>query len=233
MGLANKSIARRIASLRGFFRYLAANKFISHDPTDQLSSPKPAKTLPKVLSISDVTTLLGYCPNNSALALRNSAMLHLLYASGLRVTELVKLTVAGLNLNAGYVRILGKGSKERLVPFGGEANRRIKDYLETSRKELLKKRRSDLLFVTARGSGMTRTRFWQIIQETCLRLNFPKQTSPHALRHSFATHLVENGADLRTVQLLLGHADIATTQIYTHVDGKRLRTAHKKFHPRG
>lgn len=234
MGLAPKSISRRLATFRGFFRYLVANKLITSDPTIDLNSPKPPKPLPKVLSVSEVSALLAHSTtHSSSLSLRNDAMMHLLYASGLRVSELIGVTVAGINLNAGYVRILGKGSKERLVPFGKTACEKIEEYMETGRKELLQKRQCDLLFVTARGKGMTRTRFWQIIQERCLGLDFKKKISPHSLRHSFATHLVENGADLRTVQLMLGHADIATTQIYTHVDARRLRSAHKKFHPRG
>jgi len=219
--------------MRGFFRHLAAQKISGHDPTLNLSAPKLARTLPKCLNIGEVSELLQSQAANAPLELRNNAMLHLLYASGLRVSELVNLPVSGINLNGGYLKILGKGNKERLVPFGSQAMERIRDYTAGARGLILKKRRSDLLFVTARGKGMTRTRFWQIIQERCRRLGIKKRVSPHSLRHSFATHLVENGADLRTVQLMLGHADIATTQIYTHVDGRRLRQAHKQFHPRG
>jgi integrase/recombinase XerD len=160
-------------------------------------------------------------------------MLHLLYGTGLRVSELVTVPVAGMNLTSGYVRVLGKGSKERLVPFGEEAKEKIELYITHGRPLLLKKKASKFLFVTNRATAMTRLRFWQIIQEVCLAKGIHKKISPHALRHSFATHLVENGADLRTVQLMLGHSDISTTQIYTHVDSRRLKAVHRQFHPRG
>ncbi len=232
-GVSSKSISRRVSAYRSFFRYLVSNGIINRDPTCDLSLPKHGKTLPKVLTISEVNELLTGAGVSGPLALRNSAMLHLLYATGVRVSELVNVTVAGINMSSGYVRVLGKGNKERLVPFGVAAKGKIEEYLQFGRKLILKKRTSDYLFVTARGTSMTRLRFWQIIQETCLRQGVKKKVSPHSLRHSFATHLVENGADLRSVQLMLGHADISTTQIYTHVDSSRLRTAHKKFHPRG
>jgi integrase/recombinase XerD len=160
-------------------------------------------------------------------------MLHLLYATGIRVSELVKLPVPGLNIAGGYVRVLGKGAKERLVPFGEVAREHIETYLSEARPRLLKGRTSDFLFVTRSAKAMTRLRFWQIIQETAFAMGIRKKISPHMLRHSFATHMLEHGADLRSVQLMLGHADIATTQIYTHVDSDRLKSIHKRFHPRG
>lgn len=231
-GIAPRSSARRVSALRSFFRFLRRENLINHDPSALLDLPKPGRSLPKVLTISEVNRLLTPPAQPTPLALRNHAMLHLLYASGLRVSELVKLPVSGVN-QAGHLRVLGKGSKERLIPFGQAAGQALATYITQGRPRLLKKRRSDMLFVTARGGAMTRLRFWQIIRE-CARLNgIAKLISPHILRHSFATHLLEHGADLRAVQMMLGHADIATTQIYTHVDAARLKAVHSKFHPRG
>ncbi len=230
-GVASRSSARRVSALRAFFRFLRRENLISHDPSALLDLPKPGRPLPKVLTISEVNRLLAPPPEPTPLALRNHAMLHLLYASGLRVSELVKLPVAGVN-RAGHLRVLGKGSKERLIPFGQAAGQALAIYITQGRPRLLKKRRSDFLFVTARGSAMTRLRFWQIIREWAKANGIEKSISPHILRHSFATHLLEHGADLRAVQMMLGHADIATTQIYTHVDAARLKAVHHKFHPR-
>jgi len=231
-GCSSRSNARRLSAMRLFFRFLISEKLLSQDPSQGISLPKLKKTLPKSLSLLEVNRLLEAGTDQSPLNLRNTAMLHLLYATGLRVSELVKIPVAGVNMTAGYVRVIGKGSKERLVPFGDEARERIEYYLQSGRPQLLKARISDYLFVTNRGTGMTRLRFWQIIQESCLAKGITKQISPHTLRHAFATHLVENGADLRSVQMMLGHTDIATTQIYTHVDISRLKSCHRKFHPR-
>ncbi|MBU0730173.1 MAG: site-specific tyrosine recombinase XerD [Proteobacteria bacterium] len=232
-GLSSRSMARRVSTLRAFFRFLLAEKIITKDPTGIIDLPKPKRTLPKVLTITEVSTLLEGPDSGIPLDLRNTAMLHLLYASGMRVSELVKLPVASLNITAGHLRVLGKGSKERLIPFGEQARDKITIYLEDGRGRILNHRHSDFLFVTKRGTAMTRLRFWQIIQETATRAGIRKKISPHVLRHSFATHLLENGADLRSVQLMLGHSDIATTQIYTHVDSNRLKSIHQKFHPRG
>ncbi len=228
-----KSSARKLSAIRQFFYFLAAENITTIDPTSGIDLPKIKKSLPKSLNFSDVTLLLESTDVTSPLSLRNTAMLHLLYGTGLRVSELVKIPVSGMNLTSGYVRVIGKGSKERLVPFGEEAKEKIESYIAHGRPLLLKKRISDFLFVTNRATAMTRLRFWQIIQEICLVKGINKKVSPHSLRHSFATHLVENGADLRTVQLMLGHSDISTTQIYTHVDSRRLKAIHQKFHPRG
>jgi integrase/recombinase XerD len=160
-------------------------------------------------------------------------MLFLLYSTGLRVSELVQLPLAACNLAAGFVRVMGKGNKERLIPFGNQAKEKIENYLKTARPLILKGKRSNYLFITARGSCMTRLRFWQIVRKTALAAGIDKEISPHMLRHSFATHLLSHGADLRAVQMMLGHADVATTQIYTHIDQDRLKNIHKKFHPRG
>lgn len=186
-----------------------------------------------MLSVSEVTELLEAINGSDPLSLRNAAMLYLLYATGLRVTELVSLPVAVLNMNAGFLRVLGKGSKERLVPFGDMAREKIEAYLKSARSKILKGRVSDFLFVTHRGTAMTRMRFWKIIRETALAAGIKKKINPHMLRHSFATHLLEHGADLRSVQIMLGHSDIVTTQIYTHVDKNRLKSIHQKYHPRG
>lgn len=228
-----KSSARKLSAIRQFFHFLAAENMTIIDPTSGVELPKIKKSLPKSLNVHEVSALLESTDIKSPLSLRNTAMLHLLYGTGLRVSELVKVPVSGLNLTSGYVRVLGKGSKERLVPFGEEAKEKIDLYLGLGRPLLLKGRSSAFLFVTNRAKAMTRLRFWQIIQEVCLARGINKKISPHSLRHSFATHLVENGADLRTVQLMLGHSDISTTQIYTHVDSRRLKTVHQKFHPRG
>ena len=231
-GIANRSNARRLSCLRSFFRFLLAEKIIGQDPTCILDIPKSGRSLPTDLSVAEVDMLLAGPGEKTDLTLRNTAMLHLLYATGMRVSELVTLPLAALNLNAGFVRVLGKGTKERLVPFGEEAKDKLLLYLQHSRGRLLKAKKSRAMFVTSRGAAMTRLRFWQIIQETAYAAGIAKKISPHMLRHSFATHLLAQGADLRSVQLMLGHADIATTQIYTHVDTGRLQAVHRKFHPR-
>ena len=232
-GISHRSNARRISCLRAFFRFLLAERLISDDPSQLIELPKPGRPLPKVLSITEVDQLLASPEDTAPLTLRNNAMLHLLYATGMRVSELVNMPTAAMNLNSGFVRVLGKGTKERLVPFGEEARDRVGRYMQESRPKLLKQRSSDFLFVSGRAKPLTRLRFWQIIREIALQKNINKKISPHILRHSFATHLLTNGADLRWVQMMLGHADIATTQIYTHVDSDRLKNLHQKFHPRG
>lgn len=231
-GISLRSNGRRLSTLRGFFRFLLAEKLITTDPTKILELPKSSRILPEDLSVAEVDRLLAGSRGLLPVSLRNSAMLHLLYATGMRVSELVSLPLMSININAGFVRVLGKGSKERLVPFGEEAKDKISGYLRHGRGLLLNGKKSTSLFVTARGKAMTRIRFWQIIRETALRAGITKKISPHMLRHSFATHLLARGADLRSVQLMLGHADIATTQIYTHVDSGRLQEIHRKFHPR-
>ena len=231
--VALRSNARRISALRAFFRFLAAEGFIAADPLRHIDLPKPRRHLPDTLSVDEVSRLLAAAVDPSPLGLRNAAMLHLLYASGLRVSELVGLPAAAVNLEAGRLRVFGKGAKERLVPFGEEATARLRAWLERGRPRLLKGRRADHLFVTRSGRPMTRVRFWQIIKQMVTACGIEKRVSPHTLRHSFATHLLAGGADLRSVQMMLGHADIATTQIYTHVDSDRLRDIHRRFHPRG
>jgi len=231
--LSSRTLGRHICTLRAFCRFLLAEGHIQVDPTGLIDHPKSGRKLPHVLTEAEVNELLAVSPGLHPLALRNTAMLHLLYATGMRVSELVKLPTAAVNLVAGYIRVLGKGSKERLIPFGEETRARLNDYIRQGRPLLMKRRTSDFLFVTNRGTAMSRLRFWQIIRERALITGITKKISPHLLRHSFATHLLQHGADLRSVQIMLGHADIATTQIYTHVDRDRLKAVHARFHPRG
>ncbi len=230
--LTSRSLSRKLSCFRAFFRFLVSEGLLAADPTAYLDTPKLGRSLPKVLSTSEVDQLL-HSSSTSPLAQRNQAMLHLLYATGLRVSELISLPLAAVNMQSGFVRVIGKGDKERLVPFGKQAKEILGSYLKKERPLLLKKKRSPLVFITSRGTGMTRARFWQIIRERAAAAGINKKISPHMLRHSFASHLLAHDADLRAVQMMLGHADIATTQIYTHVDSDRLKAIHQKFHPRG
>jgi len=232
-GISARSHARRLAALRAFFQFLIQQGTLTVNPLAEIDTPKIGQSLPKVLSETEVNTLLRRPALPTPLALRNHAMLHLLYASGLRVSELVNLQITSCNLTTGHLRILGKGDKERIVPFSAATSEVLREYLEHVRPLLLKGKRSPLLFCSNRGTAMTRNRFWQIIRETALTAGISKEISPHILRHSFATHLLAGGADLRAVQMMLGHSDIATTQIYTHVDTGRLKSIHRRFHPRG
>jgi integrase/recombinase XerD len=228
-----RSISRLVASLRRFYRYALRENKLSVDPTLQIESPKLPRSLPKSLSEEEVEALLDAPDLGEALGLRDRAMLEILYASGLRVSELVGLKVTEVSLNEGVIRVTGKGSKTRLVPMGEEAVEWISRYLKESRPEILQKRLSDSLFVTARAAAMTRQAFWYLIKRYALVAGIHKPMSPHVLRHAFATHLLNHGADLRVVQMLLGHADISTTQIYTHVARERLKRLHSMHHPRG
>ena len=227
------SAARRVSSLKRFYRYCLRERLIDADPTLRLDPPKRVPRFPKTLSETDVEALLAAPDAATPLGQRDRAMLEALYATGLRVSELVGLKLFEVDLQAGVVRVFGKGSKERLVPLGEEAVSSLRGYLSSSRKILLGKRSSDALFVTGRGGGMTRQAFWHLIRRYGARAIPGKKLSPHVLRHAFATHLINHGADLRVVQLLLGHADISTTQIYTHVARERLKQLHAKHHPRG
>ncbi len=206
---------------------------MQQNPFAAVDLPKSGRTLPKALTLSEIKQLLSPPVKLSPYTLRDSAMLYLLYSTGLRVSELVQLPIVACNISAGFVRVVGKGNKERLIPFGDQAKEKIEIYLKTSRSLILNGKRSNSLFITRRGSCMTRLRFWQIVRKSALAAGITKDISPHMLRHSFATHLLSHGADLRSVQLMLGHSDIATTQIYTHIDQERLKSTHKKFHPRG
>lgn len=228
-----RSISRLIASLRRFYRYCLREALLTTDPTEQIDSPKLPRALPKSLNEDEVEALLKAPDIHEPLGLRDRAMLEILYASGLRVSELVGLKVTEVSLSEGVIRVTGKGSKTRLVPMGELAVEWISRYLRESRPEILQKRLSDSLFVTQRGSAMTRQAFWYLIKRYALLAGISKPLSPHVLRHAFATHLLNHGADLRVVQMLLGHSDISTTQIYTHVARERLKQLHSMHHPRG
>jgi integrase/recombinase XerD len=232
-GIKTRSNSRRLAALRTFFSFAVERGLIDADPLTHINAPKIGQTLPKALSIAEVDALLFLPEKTNPLLLRNHAMLHLLYATGIRVSELVNLPVNSCNLGSCHVRILGKGSKERMVPFSEITREKIEDYLQRARPFILKGRPSPILFVSNRGKAMGRARFWQIIKGWALAAGIEKKVSPHMLRHSFATHLLAGGADLRAVQMMLGHSDISTTQIYTHVDASRLKSVHQRFHPRG
>lgn len=228
-----RSISRLIASMRRFYRYALRENLISTDPTLQIESPKLPRSLPKSLNEQEVEDLLNAPNTSESIGLRDRAMLELLYASGLRVSELVTVKVNEVSTQDGVVRVTGKGSKTRLVPMGQEAADWIDKYLKQARPEILQKHLCDSLFVTNRASAMTRQAFWYLIKRYALLAGITKHMSPHVLRHAFATHLLNHGADLRVVQMLLGHADISTTQIYTHVARERLKKLHSEHHPRG
>ncbi|MDA9919967.1 site-specific tyrosine recombinase XerD [bacterium] len=232
-GSSHRSISRLLSSLRSFYQYLVREGDVSSDPTQHLDRPKPSRPLPKSLSESEVDQLLNAPDASLVVEHRDLAMLEVLYASGLRVSELVGLTLPQLSLNQGVVRVFGKGGKERLVPLGEAAIETVTDYLGATRQALLKDRQSDVLFLSNRGKVMTRQTFWYRIKIYAKRAGIDPNLSPHTLRHAFATHLINHGADLRVVQMLLGHSDLTTTQIYTHVARSRMQALHEKHHPRG
>jgi len=228
-----RSVSRLIASLRRFYRYCLREHLLEVDPTLQIDSPKLPRSLPKSLNEEEVENLLAAPDTNEPTGLRDRAMLELLYASGLRVSELVTIKVTEVSAQDGVVRVTGKGSKTRLVPMGEEAADWIIRYLKYARPKILQRKMSDALFVTNRAAAMTRQAFWYLIKRYALQAGIHKPMSPHVLRHAFATHLLNHGADLRVVQMLLGHSDISTTQIYTHVARERLKSLHSAHHPRG
>jgi len=228
-----RSTARFLSGVRGFYRYLLREKLIAVDPTLQVEMPQLGRPLPKSLSEADVEALLTAPDLSEAIGQRDRAMLEVLYACGLRVTELISLTLDQVNLRQGVLRVMGKGSKERLVPMGEEAIVWVERYLRDARNELLNGRPSDVLFPSLRGEQMTRQTFWHRIKHQASVAGISVSLSPHTLRHAFATHLLNHGADLRVVQMLLGHSDLSTTQIYTHVARARLQEMHAKHHPRG
>ena len=230
-GISARSVARALAALRGFFRFLVAERHLKHDPTENLDNPKLWSTLPKSMHPSEVDDLLAAPDCSKPDGLRDAAMLELLYATGLRVSELIKVKLEDVVLDAGFLRTFGKGSKERIVPFGDSARAAITAYMERSRPDF-NTHNSVYLFLTNRGRPMTRQTFWMKIVKYARKAGIRSHISPHVLRHSFATHLLENGADLRSVQLMLGHSDISTTQIYTHVSRARLQKMYDQYHPR-
>lgn len=231
-GLSVRSQARLLSALRTCYRFLVSEGICKGDPTHEIEMPKMTRKLPEFLSIEEVDDLLSQPPVDIPRGLRDRAMLETLYATGLRVSELVQLRLENIDRRLGCVRALGKRRKERLVPLGDQALDAIGRYLEEAREKLLSGRRSAFLFVTSRGRGMTRQAFWKNLKRYAAAAGISKNISPHKLRHSFATHLLERGADLRSVQAMLGHADIATTEIYTHVNATRLRKVYDRFHPR-
>lgn len=232
-GARPRSTARQLSSFRRFFRYLVREGGIHEDPTAQIAMPKIGRSLPKSLTEEEVESLLGAPVVSDPLGNRDRTMLEVLYATGLRVSELVNLGHSQVNLNQGVIRILGKGSRERLIPLGEEAVRWLTEFEHGPRGEILLERQTDFLFPTRRGDRMTRQAFWHIIKRYARKAGISKELSPHTLRHAFATHLLNHGADLRVVQMLLGHSDLSTTQIYTHVARERMKELHAQHHPRG
>ncbi len=228
--LASTTIARKIACLRGFYDHLHAKGQIKNNPVAKLDAIKRKQSLPQVLSEQEVDKLLS-APNGDYLGLRDKAMLEVLYATGMRVSEMLSLDIGDIELDAGFVRCRGKGDKERIVPLGNIAKKALEDYLALSRPKLLKKK-NNAYFLNNRGDRLSRVGFWKLIKAYTKEAGITKDVSPHTLRHSFATHLLKNGADLRTVQELLGHADIATTQLYTHLSQSRIRQVYREAHPR-
>ncbi len=232
-GLSARSRARTLVALRTFHRFLLAEGYATANPTSQIQAPRTLSSLPKTLSPEEVERLLAVPSGDSSLDQRDRAMFDLLYATGLRVSELVGLKVSDLQLDVGYLTAFGKGSKQRIVPMGESALNELRNYLAQGRPLLDKGRGSSILFLNRSGNGLTRQGFWKIIKRRALQGGISKNITPHTLRHSFATHLLDNGADLRAVQTMLGHVDISTTQIYTHVTRERLKRLHAQIHPRG
>ena len=232
--LGSKTVARKLSSLKSFFRYLVFKSIIPNDPSSEVETPKLLKSIPKSISEKEVEALLAAPDEKTDIGLRDKTMIETLYSCGLRISELTNLELLNLNLRQGVIRVIGKGQKERLVPMGDQLIGLLELYISSSRKNLLNKRHSDFLFLSTRGQRMTRQSFWHRIKHYCLASGFePDKISPHVLRHAFATHLLNNGADLRVVQLLLGHSDLNTTQIYTEVARQRLKRLHTEHHPRG
>lgn len=232
-GISARAQARKLSALRGFYKFLLAERHVPSDPTALVTGPKLPRKLPHVLSFAEVETLLTAPDQSTPRGVRDTAMIQLLYASGLRVSELVGLKISDVDLDQSYVSVLGKGEKRRLVPFGEVARDAMLRYVREVRPRWAGRADSAHLFITERGTGMTRQGFWKLLGRYARTAGIDKPISPHKLRHSFATHLLERGADLRSVQTMLGHADIATTQVYTHVTAEHLRATHGRFHPRG
>ncbi len=231
-GLSGNSISRALVAIKMFYKFLAQERFIKDDVAGILESPKLIRPLPNVLNVAEVTKLLQTPDTKSWMGIRDRAALELMYATGMRVSEMVELSTGTLNLDMGFIKCKGKGDKERMVPIGSEARGAVSRYLDKVRPSLLKSRTDNHLFLTRLGKKVSRQSFWKMMKKYALTAKIRKEITPHTLRHSFATHLLERGADLRVVQEMLGHSDIATTQIYTHIDKGRLKSIHKQFHPR-
>ncbi len=232
-GISPRSQARILSALRGFYKFLVREKVLAENPLPQLRNPKILPRLPAILTAEEVEKLLAQPNCQTSLGIRDRAMLELLYATGLRVSELVHLSLNDVNLDLGYVRTKGKGGKERIIPLGGKARRALLEYLQGPRRQIREIKEEGTLFLGKRGRGISRQGFWKIIKKYAWAAGIKKKITPHILRHSFATHLLERGADLRSVQSMLGHANIATTQIYTHVSRDHLKQIHRRYHPRG
>ena len=232
-GLAASSIRQNVVSLKIFFRFLCNNKILSEDIAEGLFSPKPEQLLPKTINQKDVKQLLESIETSDPLGMRDRALIELLYSSGLRLGEIMEALLENLYLEEGHIRVTGKGNKTRIVPIGKKALVEINNYLDKGRKKLVNSKSTSHIFLSIRGKKLSPSRIWQIVKERSKRADIKSPINPHQLRHSFATHLLSGGADLRIIQELLGHADISTTQTYTHVDEKGLKKVHKKFHPRG
>jgi integrase/recombinase XerD len=231
-GLAASTVSRSLASIRSFFHFLLKERYVQENPANDMESPKQEKKLPKVISMSEIDFLLKQPDETKTSGIRDKAMLELLYATGIRVTELIDLCINDVNTESGYIRCLGKGSKERIVPIGTLAIQKVKDYIGKGRPKMVKELNEQALFVNQHGHRLTRQGFWKILKKYARQAGINKEITPHTLRHSFATHLLENGADLRSVQEMLGHADISTTQIYTQVSKRKLRDVYERSHPR-
>ncbi len=232
-GLAASSIRQIIVILKIFFRHLAGKGFIAANIADDLPTPRPDRMLPKTLNENEVELLLESIGTDTPLGMRDRAILELLYASGLRLSEIINALLENMYLEEGFIRVTGKGNKTRVIPVGKRARQTIEHYLQSGRPKLVKPKTSSHIFISVRGTKLSASRIWQIVRERAKRAGLGNSVHPHQLRHSFATHLLSGGADLRIIQEMLGHADISTTQIYTHVDERRLKEVHRKFHPRG
>ncbi len=231
--ISARSRARNLVTIRGFYKFLVHEKVLATDPARMIDLPKTGLKLPDVLSVEEIMAMINAPDMATSRGLRDAAMLELLYAAGLRVSELIHVKLQDLNLEVGFVRTMGKGSKERVVPIGAHARQKIADYLSNARPLLLKHHASHYLFVAHAGNPMTRQGFWKLLKKYSVIAGIEKEITPHSFRHSFASHLLEGGADLRSVQMMLGHVDISTTQIYTHVARDHLKQLHQKYHPRG
>ena len=231
-GKSARTISRHISSIRSFHQFLLREKVAANDPTIHLELPQLEQKLPNFLSVEELNSLLGSISVSKPQGVRDLAMFELMYASGMRISECLNLNLEDLHLSMGFVRVFGKGGKERIIPLGGAALRACSNYIENARPQLLKQERTDAIFINQRGKRLTRQGIWKLLNKHALMAGIKKEITPHVLRHSFATHLIENGADLRAVQEMLGHADISTTQIYTHVSKKRLKEVYKQYHPR-
>lgn len=232
-GYSAKSISRTVSAIKTFYRYLVQEKIISQNPFKEIKTPKPEKKLPRVLNPDEINAVLEAPDTTTQTGIRDKTLLEVLYATGLRVSELIALKITDIDQTAGFVIVFGKGSKERMVPLGSEALKWVQEYLENARPFLLKNKTNNILFLNRSGKGLSRQGFWKIIKKHCLTAGIALNVSPHTFRHSFASHVLQGGADLRSVQTMLGHSDISTTQIYTHIEKEAIKKIHRKYHPRG